>query len=63
MLGTILNELSEENIKDVSFYKLNVDENPDVAAKYSITSLPTVIVFQDGEIKNNGSIAESVGDF
>ena len=31
-------------------YKLNVDENPGIAGKYGITGIPTVIVFNGGEV-------------
>ncbi len=31
--------------------KLNVDDSPDVASKYGIQSIPTLIIFKDGEIQ------------
>ncbi|MCH8841129.1 MAG: hypothetical protein IH831_10770 [Planctomycetes bacterium] len=34
----------------VQFAKLNVDENPETAAKYRISSIPSVLVFKDGEL-------------
>ena len=34
----------------VKIVKLNVDENPDVAAKYGIMSIPTLMIFKNGEM-------------
>jgi thioredoxin 1 len=42
-----LDELSEE-IKDVSFGKLNVDESGSIAQRFGIVSIPTLIIFKDG---------------
>ncbi|GHW03023.1 thioredoxin [candidate division SR1 bacterium] len=51
MLTPIMHELAEENVQNnIKFLKINVDENPDLAAQYGIVSIPTVIVFKDGEI-------------
>ena len=55
MLSPIVDELSEE-LKEVSFYKLNVDESDEVVRKYSVMSIPTLLVFNDGEL-----IKSSVG--
>jgi thioredoxin 1 len=52
MLGPILNELSEDSTIHASFYKVNADENPSLSQKYEITSLPTVMVFENGVLKN-----------
>lgn len=55
MLGPVM-ESAAEKISDVKFYKVNVDESEDVAAKYGIMSIPTVFLFKDGNLK-----AKSVG--
>jgi thioredoxin 1 len=46
---SILGELEVELRGKVEFAKLNVDEHPSVAARYGVLSLPTAIVFADGE--------------
>jgi thioredoxin 1 len=48
MLSPILEELSEET--DVTIAKVNVDDNPDTAAKYGVRSIPTVIAFKDSNV-------------
>ena len=50
MVSPILEELSAEHGDKVSFVKLNVDENPQVAASYRITSIPTLNVYSGGEV-------------
>jgi thioredoxin 1 len=50
MVSPILEQLSEEHGDKVSFVKLNVDENPQVAASYRITSIPTLNVYSGGEV-------------
>ena len=47
MLGPVLEKLSDE-ITDVKFYAMDVDENPDSAEKFGIMSIPSVAVFRDG---------------
>jgi thioredoxin 1 len=47
LLEKINEELGEEKI-----YKINVDESKETAIKYGITSIPTMIFFKDGEVKN-----------
>lgn len=51
MVGPILDEIQSENADKITILKLNVDENPDLAAKYQITSIPAMKVFQGGEVK------------
>ena len=51
ILSPVVDELSEE-LKDISFYKLNVDESDEVVRKYSVMSIPTLLIFENGELKN-----------
>ena len=50
ILGPIIDELAEENEGKVKVGKLDVDSNPQTAAKYQVTGIPTVIFFKDGEV-------------
>ncbi|MDP4009754.1 MAG: thioredoxin [Candidatus Shapirobacteria bacterium] len=50
MLGPIIEEVSEELKDKVKVVKVNVDEENDISIKYSITSIPTVILFDNGQI-------------
>ena len=47
MFGPIFEELSEES--DINFVKLDVDKNDDIARKYGVMTIPTVILFENGE--------------
>lgn len=49
MLAPILEELSAEMAGKASFYAVDVDDNPDVAAQFGINSIPYVAVFKDGQ--------------
>lgn len=49
MLGPIYEEVSNE-VEDVTFTKLNVDENPSSAGRYRVGSIPTVLAFKNGHV-------------
>ena len=49
MVAPIVEELAEEYDGKVKFVKLNTDENPQIAGKYGIRSIPTLLVFKNGE--------------
>jgi thioredoxin 1 len=51
MVAPVLDEIQAENPDKITILKLNVDENPDLAMKYQITSIPAMKVFQGGEVK------------
>jgi len=50
MIAPALDEISGALGDKVKIVKLNVDENPNIAAKYGIMSIPTLLLFKNGEI-------------
>lgn len=48
-IAPILDEIAAEQAGKILIAKLNVDENPNLAAKYRITSIPAMKVFEGGE--------------
>lgn len=51
MIGPILSELSEEYVDTVKIVKLNVDENNNTAIQYAVRTIPTLILFKDGQVQ------------
>ncbi|HIN13996.1 MAG TPA: thioredoxin TrxA [Gammaproteobacteria bacterium] len=51
MIGPLLVELSEEYADKVKIVKLNVDENNNTAIQYAVRSIPTLILFKDGQVQ------------
>ena len=49
MIAPILEEIADEHGDAVRIAKLNVDEAPDIARRYEVMSIPTMILFKDGE--------------
>lgn len=52
MLGPIFENVSKnfEGDDSVSFYKANVDETPELAKEFGVTSVPTILFIKDGEL-------------
>jgi thioredoxin 1 len=48
MIGPIIDELAADFAGKAKVCKLNVDENQDLAAKYDVMTIPTIVVFKDG---------------
>ena len=51
MLSPVLDEISEE-ITTTKFFKIDVDDNEDVAREYNVMSIPTVLIFENGNLIN-----------
>ena len=51
-LSPILDEISEELKGKIAVTKVNLDENQDLAMKYSIRSIPTLLLFKSGELSD-----------
>lgn len=49
MLGAVLEELDAETTHGVKLAKLNIEENPQISHYFNIMSIPTMILFKDGE--------------
>ena len=50
MVAPVLEEVAKERDADLKIVKLNIDENPETAAKFQVMSIPTLILFKDGAV-------------
>ena len=50
MMAPVIEQLAGEYEGRVKIGKLNVDENPDIAVQYKVMSIPTMIIFRNGEV-------------
>lgn len=55
MVGPVIEEISQE-ATDFKVVKVNIDENPDIASRYNIMSIPTIGLFKDGQL-----VKQSIG--
>jgi thioredoxin 1 len=51
MVAPVLDQIQADNPDKITVLKLNVDENPDLAMKYQITSIPAMKVFNKGQVE------------
>jgi len=70
MISPILEEIATEQHGKVKVAKLNVDDNPDAARRYEVMSIPTLLVFRDGQpvkrligAKGKGQLLEELNEF
>jgi thioredoxin 1 len=70
MITPILEEIASEQAGKVRIAKLNVDDNPDAARRYEVMSIPTLIVFRDGQpvkrmigAKGKGQLLQELDEF
>ena len=69
-IAPILEEISAEHGENIAITKLDVDGNPDLAMKYNVMSIPTLLVFKDGEgekrlvgAKSKGALLQELEEF
>jgi thioredoxin 1 len=62
VMGYMLQEFIQEVGESATIAKLNVDEYPDIAARYGIQSIPTIIIFKDGKVMDRivGAVPKKV---
>ena len=69
-IAPILEEIAAEQGDQLRVTKLNVDDNPDLAMKYNVMSIPTLLVFSGGEVskrlvgaKSKGALLQELDEF
>jgi thioredoxin 1 len=50
MISPIMEELDGEYNGNIAFFKLNTDESPDIASRYNVMSIPTILLFKEGNV-------------
>ena len=69
-IAPILAEIADEHGDNLQVTKLNVDDNPDLAMRYNVMSIPTLLVFSGGEVskrlvgaKSKGALLQELDEF
>ncbi len=52
MQSPIIDQIAEEQGEVIKVGKINVDESPELAEKYGVMSIPTILIIENGEVKN-----------
>ncbi len=52
-VAPIIDQVAEETVERVKVGKVNVDDEPELAARYGVMSIPTLLVVKDGQIVKN----------
>jgi thioredoxin 1 len=70
MIAPTLDEIATEHQGKLRIAKLNVDDNPETAMRYNVMSIPTLLVFQDGEpvkrlvgAKGKGQLLQDLAEY
>jgi thioredoxin 1 len=50
MIGPVVEELAAENAGSIKIGKVNIDNSPSAATTYGVTSIPTLMIFKQGEV-------------
>ncbi|MFQ3670384.1 MAG: thioredoxin [Verrucomicrobiia bacterium] len=52
MIAPVLDQIADQHVGKVKITKVNVDHASDLAAQFNIRSIPTLLIFQDGTVKD-----------
>lgn len=70
MIAPVLEEIARDHGDALQIAKLNVDENPNIARRYDVMSIPTLLVFRDGDVakrlvgaKGKAQLLEELSEF
>jgi thioredoxin 1 len=70
MIAPILDEIAAEQADHLTIAKLNVDENPEIAMRFNVMSIPTLLIFSGGEVrkrlvgaKGKGQLLQELDEF
>lgn len=61
-MPAILKQVKQELKENIKIIKVDVDRNPNIASKYKIRSIPTLLLFKEGELKWSGMGVQSVSE-
>ena len=50
-LGPVFAEVAESHNEQINFVKINIDENPATPSQYGVMSIPTLIIFKNGQVE------------
>ena len=50
LIAPVVEELATENAGSMKIYKINIDDNPNAAQEYGVSSIPTLMLFKNGEV-------------
>jgi len=50
-LGPVFEEVSISHHEQINFVKINIDDNPETPSKYGVMSIPTLIIFKNGQVE------------
>jgi thioredoxin 1 len=70
MIAPVLAEIAAEQGEHLTIGKLNVDENPEIAMRFNVMSIPTLLIFSGGEVrkrlvgaKGKGQLLQELNEF
>ena len=51
MVAPVVEEIAVEKAGEIYVYKVDIDQSPDIAGRYGVNSVPTLMVFEGGQVK------------